>query len=46
MKRWIGMAVANWFRKPANRAKAKRTARQVWSRFQGRKSGGTGGRRP
>ncbi|MEC9482990.1 MAG: hypothetical protein UMU75_06625 [Halomonas sp.] len=38
MKRAIGMAVANWLRKPENREKVKRTARQLWTRYQGQKS--------
>lgn len=36
MKRFLGMAAAYWLRKPENRRKAKRTAKQIWSRFQGR----------
>lgn len=35
MKKWIMMAVANWFRKPANRQKAK----DAWNKYQGRKTG-------
>lgn len=34
MKKWIMMAVANWFRKPANRQKAK----DAWNKYQGRKA--------
>ncbi|HET8789756.1 MAG TPA: hypothetical protein VFM75_00965 [Modicisalibacter sp.] len=37
MKRFIGAAVANWLRKPENREKAKRTAKQFWSKYQNRK---------
>ncbi|GAB2796559.1 hypothetical protein GCM10027040_23810 [Halomonas shantousis] len=37
MKRAIGMAVANWLRKPENRQKAKRTAQKLWNKRQGRK---------
>lgn len=39
MGRYIFAAVANWFRKPANREKAKRHARQAWSKYQNRKKG-------
>lgn len=38
MKRFIGAAVANWLRKPENREKAKRTARQFWNKYQNRKA--------
>lgn len=37
MRRMLGAYIANWLRKPENRAKAKRTADQLWSRFQQRK---------
>ncbi|SFU58456.1 hypothetical protein SAMN04487955_104157 [Halomonas korlensis] len=37
MKRAIGLMIANWFRKPANREKAKRTARQLWNKRRGGK---------
>lgn len=32
MKRAIGLAVANWFRKPANRQKAKRTVQKLFGK--------------
>ncbi|MHB0774413.1 hypothetical protein [Halomonas sp. WWR20] len=35
MKRAIGMAVANWLRKPENRQKAKRTAQKFWNKRKG-----------
>ncbi|MEQ7870695.1 MULTISPECIES: hypothetical protein [Chromohalobacter] len=34
MKRMIGAAIANWFRKPENREKAKRTAKQMAQKYQ------------
>ena len=37
MKRYIVAAVANWLRKPENREKAKRQARQAWNKYQDRK---------
>lgn len=39
MKKIIGAAIANWFRKPENREKAKRAARQAYSKYQQRKHG-------
>lgn len=32
MKRAIGMALANWLRKPANRDKAKRTVKKLFGK--------------
>ncbi|WP_299258340.1 hypothetical protein [uncultured Kushneria sp.] len=47
MKRAIGALIANWFRKPENRRKAKQTAQQVWNRFQQNKGTATkNGRTP
>lgn len=40
MKRVIGMAVANWLRKPKNRQKVKRMAGQLWNKHKGRKTPG------
>ncbi|WP_167369276.1 MULTISPECIES: hypothetical protein [Salinicola] len=37
MKKLIGAAIANWFRKPENREKAKQTAKQAYSKYQQRK---------
>ncbi|MCK0714494.1 hypothetical protein ACFO0U_11410 [Chromohalobacter sarecensis] len=37
MKRMIGAAIANWFRKPENREKAKQTAKQMAEKYQNRK---------
>ncbi|MGO1343702.1 MULTISPECIES: hypothetical protein [Chromohalobacter] len=37
MKRMIGAAIANWFRKPENREKAKRTAKQMADKYQNRR---------
>ncbi|WP_280563999.1 MULTISPECIES: hypothetical protein [unclassified Chromohalobacter] len=34
MKRMIGAAIANWLRKPENREKAKRTAKQMADKYQ------------
>jgi len=39
MKKIIGAAIANWLRKPENREKAKRTAKQAYDKYQQRKSG-------
>lgn len=38
MKKMIGAAIANWLRKPANREKAKQSARRAYDSFQERKS--------
>ena len=46
MKRMLGAAVANWLRKPQNREKAKRTARQLWGKYQNRKGPPPGGNTP
>ncbi|MFC0266474.1 hypothetical protein [Kushneria aurantia] len=43
MKKLLGTWLANWLRKPQNRAKAKRTAEQVWNRYQQRKGSSKGG---
>lgn len=37
MKKVIGAAIANWLRKPENREKAKRTAKQAYDKYQQRK---------
>ncbi|GAB3679513.1 hypothetical protein [Salinisphaera aquimarina] len=37
MKRALGAMAANWLRKPENQQRIKRTARQLWSRFNDRK---------
>lgn len=34
MKRALGAMAANWLRRPENQEKIKRTARDVWGRFQ------------
>lgn len=39
MKKILGAAIANWFRKPENREKAKRTAKQAYDKYQQRKRG-------
>lgn len=38
MKRALGALIANWFRKPENRRKAKQTAQKAWNSFQQRKT--------
>jgi len=38
MKKLLFGAIANWLRKPENREKAKRTARDLHGRYQNRKS--------
>ncbi|WP_129591381.1 hypothetical protein [Salinicola tamaricis] len=38
MKNALLAAIANWLRKPENRAKAKRTAKQLQTRYQARKA--------
>ncbi|WP_268746152.1 hypothetical protein [Halomonas salina] len=40
MKKAIGAAIANWFRKTENREKAKRAAKQAYSQYQQRKNSG------
>ncbi len=37
MKRILGATAANWLRKPENQQKVKRTARQLWDKYQKRK---------
>ncbi|SFH22372.1 hypothetical protein [Modicisalibacter xianhensis] len=37
MRKFIGMAVANWLRKPENQDKVKRTAKRLWHKHQSRK---------
>ncbi|WP_167406517.1 hypothetical protein [Salinicola acroporae] len=37
MKKMIGAAIANWLRKPENREKAKRTAKQAYDKYQRRR---------
>ncbi|GHA95330.1 hypothetical protein GCM10007159_15940 [Modicisalibacter luteus] len=37
MRKFLGMAVANWLRKPANQEKVKRTAKRFWQKRQGGK---------
>jgi superfamily I DNA/RNA helicase len=39
MKKMIGAAIASWLRKPENREKAKRTAKQAYDKYQQRKNG-------
>ena len=34
MKRALGAMAMNWLRKPENQERVKRTARDVWGRFQ------------
>lgn len=41
MKKMLGVAIANWLRKPENREKAKRTAKQAYDKYQQRKRGST-----
>ncbi|MAM56549.1 MAG: hypothetical protein CMN25_04360 [Salinicola sp.] len=41
MKKMIGAAIANWLRKPENREKAKRTAKQAYAKYQRRKGNST-----
>ncbi len=36
MKKLIGATIANWFRKPENREKAKRAAKQAYAKYQNR----------
>ncbi|WP_204352600.1 hypothetical protein [Salinicola halophilus] len=38
MKKILGAAIANWFRKPENREKAKQTAQKAYDGFQRRRS--------
>lgn len=40
MKKAIGAAIANWFRKPENRAKARQAAKQAYSQYRKRKNSG------
>jgi hypothetical protein len=37
MKRTLGSLAVNWLRKPENREQAKRTARDLWQRFDQRR---------
>ncbi|WP_353218794.1 hypothetical protein [Salinisphaera sp. S4-8] len=37
MKRALGAMAANWLRKPENQERIKRTARDVWGKFQQRR---------
>lgn len=37
MKRALGAMAANWLRKPENQERIKRTARNVWGKFQQRR---------
>jgi hypothetical protein len=41
MKRALGAMAMNWLRKPENQERIKRTARDVWGRFQQRRNGST-----
>lgn len=34
MRKFLGMAVANWLRKPENQEKVKRTAKRFWQKRQ------------
>ena len=42
MRKWILLAIFNWFRKPANRAKA----RDAWRGFRGKPPKRPAGRQP
>ena len=40
MKKAIGAAIANWFRKPENREKARQAAKQAYGQYRKRKNSG------